>query len=591
MAASLDRRGPDSGGVWQDEYVTLIFRRLAVIDLAGGGQPMVAEEDGRVLAVLNYTGEVFNFAELRDDLRRRGHRFRTRSDTEVVLRAYLEWGAACAERLVGMFAFAVWDARTRELLLIRDRFGIYPLYYHRTPHGVIFGSEPKAVLAHPDVPAVVDLDGLREVLSFAPMPGRGVYRDVPEVEPGQIVRFGVGGMTATRYWRLTARPHTDDLPATVARVRELLEDSVAGQLVSDVPICVQLSGGLDSSVVAALAARALRERDGSTLRTFSIDFEGHVQRFRAGEMYGDPDAPYVAEMVRRLGSDHTEVVVGSGDLLDERVRAGVVRALDMPAPAGEMYTSLYLLSEHIRGHSTVTMTGDAADELFGGYRWFHEGWYRDRDAFPWLAASHRMEMLTGLLHRDLVADLGLEEHQRDHYHAALAEVPRLPGETGLDRRIREITYLNLTRYLRVILDRKDRMGMASALEGRVPFLDHRLVEYVFNVPWAMRSFDGREKSLLRAAARDLLPEAVLRRTKAPFPSTQDPAYARGLRARLAAILDDDRSPVRPLLDLRRAEAVLHTPDHGARSGVTRLSLDLAVQLDHWLTGNAVELVR
>jgi asparagine synthase (glutamine-hydrolysing) len=476
MTATLDRRGPDSGGVWQDDRITLMFRRLAVIDLTGGAQPMVAEEDGRTLAVLNYTGEVFNFVELRDELRCRGHRFRTGSDTEVVLRAYLEWGAACAERLVGMFAFAVWDVRTRELLLVRDRFGIYPLYYHHGPHGVIFGSEPKAVLAHPDVAGVVDLDGLREMLSFAPTPGSGVYRDVPEVRPGHIVTFSPTGRTSTCYWRLTARPHADDLPTTVATVRELLEHSVAGQLVADVPICVQLSGGLDSSAVAALAARSLRERGGGPLRTFSVDFAGHVERFRAGEMYGDPDPPYVDEMARWIGSDHTDIVVDSDDLLDPGARAAVVRALDMPAPGGEMYTSLYLLSTRIREQSTVTMTGDASDELFGGYRWFHESFYRDIDGFPWLGASHRMEMLTGLLDRGLVGELDLEGHQRERYAAALDEVPELPGESSAERRIRQITYLNLTRYLRVILDRKDRMGMASALEGRVPFLDHRLVD-------------------------------------------------------------------------------------------------------------------
>ena len=589
MAATLDRRGPDSGGVWRDENVALIFRRLAVIDLAGGLQPMVADEDGRPLAVLDYTGEVFNFVELRSELESYGHRFRTRSDTEVVLRAYLQWGAACAEHLVGMFAFAVWDVRTRELVLIRDRFGIYPLYYYPTEHGVIFGSEPKALLAHPDVPAVVDLDGMREMLSFAPTPGRSPYQGMWEVKPGHIVRFSRDATTTSCYWRLEARPHEDDLETTIATVRALLEASIAGQIVSDVPICAQLSGGLDSSAIAALAARALDARGGGQLRTFSIDFAGHVERFRATEMYRNPDAPFATEMAKWIGSDHTDIVVDSADLLDEGARAGVIRAMDMPAPGGEMYTSLYLLSGAIRQKSTVTLTGDASDELFGGYLWFHDEWYRSAQTFPWLAASHRMEMLTGLLDRDLTARIDLDAAAREHYRDAIAEVPVLAGEAPPDRRIREITYLNLTRYLRIILDRKDRMGMSSALEGRVPFLDHRLVEYVFNVPWAMRNFDGREKSLLRAAVRDLLPPSILDRVKAPFPTTQDPAYAAGLRGQLAAIVQDEHAPVRRLLDLGRAEAALRAPDFGARLGITRLSVDMAVQMNLWLRDHEVVL--
>jgi len=587
MASTMDRRGPDGGGRWHDAHAAMVFRRLAVIDLVGGSQPMVAEEDGHPVAVLNYSGEIFNYVELRTQLESHGHTFRTRSDTEVVLRAYLHWGTGCAERFVGMFAFAVWDIRRQELVLIRDRFGIYPLYYHRGAGAVVFGSEPKAVLAYPGVPAEVDVDGLRQMLSFAPVPGRSVYSGLSEVEPGHIIRFARSGTVSSHcYWRLPARPHTDDLDTTIATVRALLEDSVAGQIVSDVPICTLLSGGLDSSAIAALATRALGG-DGERLRTFSLDFAGHTQRFRPGEMYAQPDAPYASAMATWLRSDHTDVVIDSTDLLDDTARAGVIRALDMPSPGGDQYTSLYLLCQTVRTKSTVMITGDAADELFGGYLWYHDTWYRDAATFPWLAASHRMEMLTGLLDRGLVGRLDLENASRDHYADALREVPVLPGETGLDRRIREITYLNVTRYLRVVLDRKDRMGMASALEGRVPFLDHRLVEYVANVPWAMHTFDGREKSLLRAAVRDLLPPSILDRVKAPYPTTQDPAYATGLRTRLAAILDDPCAPVRPLLDLDRAEAALRGPAFGARLGITRLSVDLAVQLNQWLADRPV----
>jgi asparagine synthase (glutamine-hydrolysing) len=585
MASTLDRRGPDSSGVWCDAHAALAFRRLAVIDPVGGGQPMVANDDGRPVAVLDYTGEVFNFVELRTELQGYGHTFRTASDTEVVLRAYQQWGADCAHHLVGMFAFAVWDVRTRELVLIRDRFGIYPLFYAVRDGGVVFASEPKAVLAHPCVPAVVDLDGLREMLSFAPVPGRSAYQGIAEVKPGHCIVFSAGKAVSQCYWRLTAMPHTDGLVTTVDTVRQMLERSVTEQMVADVPICTQLSGGLDSSAVAALAARAV----GGRLRTFSLDFTGHAARARRSEMYGDPDAPYARRVAEWIGSDHTEIVLDSADLLDDGARAEVVRALDAPAAAGDLYTSLYLLCQRLRTESTVSITGDGADEYFGGFRWFHDDWYRNAVTFPWLAASHKMEMATGLLDRDLVGRLDLDGAARQNYSDALAEVPQMPGDDALERRVREITYLNITRYLRVVLDRKDRMGMASSLEGRVPFLDHRLVEYVSNVPWSLRSFDGREKSLLRAAAADLLPPEVLTRVKAPFPTTTDPAYAAGLRERLALLLADSDAPVHALLDRDRAQAALRGPDFGARLGVTRHSVDAALQLNRWLTDRPVVL--
>lgn len=258
MTATQVCRGPDAGGLHLERHAALGHRRLAVIDVEGGVQPMTVEHDGRTLAALTYSGEVYNHRELRAELEAAGHRFRTRSDTEVVLHAYLEWGEHLAERLNGMFAFAVWDARSEELLLVRDRMGVKPLHYHPTPDGVVFGSEPKALLAHPDVPAVVDLDGLRELLALARTPGLTPYRGIAEVRPGHVVRVRRTGVTVRRYWALEAREHTQDLATTVATVRALLDDIVHRQLDADVPLCSLLSGGLDSSAVTALAAKALR---------------------------------------------------------------------------------------------------------------------------------------------------------------------------------------------------------------------------------------------------------------------------------------------------------------------------------------------
>ncbi|WP_441247460.1 asparagine synthase (glutamine-hydrolyzing) [Kitasatospora sp. McL0602] len=589
MRGALALRGPDAVSEWSSPQALFVPRRLAVVDLEGGHQPAIATDDeGRETVVLSYTGEVFNFVELRDELRSRGHQFRDRSDTEVVLRAYQEWGAACAERLRGMFAFAVWDVQREELVLVRDRFGIYPLFYAETPKGFAFGSEPKALFTTGLVKPVVDRAGLLEAFSFTPSPGYSVFKDTREVVPGEVVRYGRNGVTRHRYWQFTPAEHTDDLPTTERRVRELLEDIVRRQVAADVPISSMLSGGLDSSAICALVNRVVGGE--KPLKTFSMEFAYHLENFRPDEVHDSPDSPYVAKMAAHLGSDHRELLINRDHLVDPEGQAAVVRAMDRPAAGLDMYVSLYRLSQEVRRFSTVTLTGDGSDELFGGYVWFHDPFYVESDTFPWLGASHQMEFLSGLLDRELYAELDFPGYVRDRYREAIAEVPLTGSEDPHERRMREITYLNMTRYLRVVLDRKDRLGMAASIEGRVPFCDHELAEYVYNVPWHMKIADGREKSLLRAAVRDLLPTSVLERKKSPYPSVQDPAYRVALREQLRAIRADRNNDVNELLDAKRVESALTDKSFGLRAGVTRMSVEAAVQLHHWLSsGVTVEL--
>ena len=587
MIDELARRGPDDLGVWTTAQVALGVRRLSVIDVAGGRQPMVDQGRDRPAVALAYTGEVFNFAELRSDLAARGHSFQTDSDTEVVLRAYLEWGTACADRLTGMFAFAVWDGRSEELILIRDRFGIYPLYYAEVDGGLAFGSEIKALLRHPGVEPEVDVEGLRAIVSFVKAPENGIFRGVKEMLPGTVLRFGRAGAKITTYWSLTAQEHTDDLDTTVATVRELLEESVRQQVVSDVPLGAFLSGGLDSSAIAALAAREMRRAGHDKLRTYSVDYAGHAESFKPDEVRSTPDFPFVEKMAAHLDTMHTRVVLTTDELMEPEVRDTVLRARDFPTSLGDLDTSLYLLCKAFRQDCTVSLTGDAADELFGGYHWFLDPRYRQTAKLPWLEFARRMlgknQMRnTGLLQQDLVDVLDSDEAEDDLYRRAVAEVPTLDGESETDRQMRVMTHLNLTGYLRIILDRKDRIGMATALEGRVPFCDHRLVQYVYNVPWQMKSFDGREKSLLRAAVKDLLPPSVLYRQKAGYPPTDDPRYNEVLHDRVGELLRDEDAPVRPILDLDVARSYLADPTGPASERVNRFSMEMILQLDAWL---------
>ncbi|MGH3391107.1 MAG: asparagine synthase (glutamine-hydrolyzing) [Actinomadura sp.] len=592
MTDTMACRGPDAEGMWLSPHAALGHRRLSIIDLEGGRQPMSVEADGRTVAVLTYSGEVYNFRELRAELTGHGHRFRTSSDTEVVLHAYLRWGEDFVDHLNGMYALAIWDVHGEALLLVRDRMGIKPLFYRPTPHGVVFGSEPKALLANPEVDRVVDADGLRELFGFVKTPERAPFRGMYEVRPGQLVRVGRAGITKRRYWRLEAREHTDDLDTTVRTVRGLLEDIVDRQLISDVPLCALLSGGLDSSAVTALAAAALAAQGGGAVRSFAVDFAGYTEHFSADAMRDTPDAPYVHELAAHVGADHTDIVLSTADLMEPAVRGAVLRAVDQPNPMGDMFTSLYLLFRAIRGHSTVALSGESADEVFGGYRWFHDPEAVAADTFPWLGMVAGGEHGNAwLLDAGLLALLDLPGYREASYRAALAEVPYLDGVTGPERRMREICYLHLTRFVQILLDRKDRMSMASGLEVRVPFCDHRLVEYVFNTPWSMKTFDGREKSLLRAAAADLLPESVLQRRKSPYPSTQDPGYERALRDELGKLLAREDAPVRDLLDMDRARALAENADPVGPVSLeaSRQDIEMALQLDAWLDRYDVRL--
>ncbi|WP_435602939.1 asparagine synthase (glutamine-hydrolyzing) [Streptomyces sp. bgisy130] len=593
MTETMACRGPDAAGLWSDTHAAFGHRRLAVIDLDGGKQPMTVTHDGRTLLVITYSGEVYNYRELRAELEQLGHTFRTRSDTEVVLHAYLQWGEAFAERLNGMYALALWDPRSRQLLLVRDRMGIKPLYYHPTPDGVLFGSEPKAILAHPAVRPTVDAEGLAELITFTKTPGHAVYQGMHEVRPGHLVRVGRGGVTVKRYWALTAREHTDDLGATVAHIRALLDDIVDRQLIADVPLCTLLSGGLDSSALTALAARALAAQGRGPVRSFAVDFTGYTENFRPDDLRGTPDGPYAHALAEHVRAEHQDIVLDTAALMDPGHRAAVLAARDLPNGFGDGDTSLYLLFKAIREQSTVALSGESADEVFGGYRWFHDPEAVHADTFPWIAAGLSGRFAGGggtreaLLDRGLLGKLDLPGYTARRYREALAEVPRLDSETGLQRRMREISYLHLTRFVQILLDRKDRASMAVGLEVRVPFCDHRLVDYVFNTPWPMKTFDGREKSLLRAATREVLPDAVADRVKSPYPSTQDPRYIEALRDELKELAADRAAPVRPLLD---SGALAQATADGATPGI-RPGAELVLGMNAWLrtTGTTLEL--
>ncbi|MFD9957704.1 asparagine synthase (glutamine-hydrolyzing) [Amycolatopsis sp. NPDC058986] len=572
MTTTLTPRGPDASGVWLSRQAAFGHQRLAVLDIEGGTQPMVRED-----VVLTYSGEIYNHHELRDELRRRGHHFTTRSDTEVVLRAYQEWGDAMADRLVGMYAFAIWDETKRHLLLVRDRLGVKPLYWSAIDGGIAFASEPKALFEHPELEPTVDTAGLREAYSLLFNTGPTLWAGVRELPPGTLLSLTPDGRRERTYWQLEVHEHTDDRDATVAKVTELLNAATRSQVEADVPLCSLLSGGLDSTVVTALAADELGQA-GTTLRSYAVDYSDQAEKFTGDVLRTGHDTPFATEAGAFIGTEHDTVVLDPKLLLDPDHRAAVVACRDSPIGVGDMDTSLYLLFGRIREHSTVALSGEAADEVFAGYPWFHTPRAIEATTFPWLLVTDDEAAMP--MHPDLAPVLRIGEYQADTYTDALAAVPHLPGEDAVEYRQRELQHLSLTRWLRQLLHRKDRLSMARGLEVRVPYCDHRLVEYAFSIPWRIKAFDGREKSVLRAAARGLAPESVLMRPKNHYPATHHPDYNRGLQDLARAALSGSDT-LRGLVDEAKVKPVLDCAPEKLAWG-HRLRLERVVDLGLWL---------
>ncbi|MBP1543646.1 MAG: asparagine synthase (glutamine-hydrolyzing) [Oscillospiraceae bacterium] len=355
MSAALAPRGPDAKGEYSDTAAYLVHRRLIVVDPENGRQPMT---EGSYTIV--YNGELYNTAEIREQLQRDGMTFDGHSDTEVVLKAFIRYGEDCARLFNGIFAFAVWDSRRRRLFLCRDRIGVKPPFYSFADGGIIFASEIKALLKNPAVKPVITREGVMDIMLIGPAKrvGGGVFRDIAEIPPAHYAYFDEDGFTMMRYWELKAAPHTEGFEDTARHVRELITDAVKRQLVSDVPLCCFLSGGLDSSVISAIAAEEFRKR-GEQLCTWSIDYRDNHRNFTASSFQPDEDAPWIVKMAEYIGSDHTDVVLDTPALTDALDDA--VLARDLPGMA-DVDSSLYLFCREIKKRFPVALSGECADE-------------------------------------------------------------------------------------------------------------------------------------------------------------------------------------------------------------------------------------
>ncbi len=537
LKATMLRRGPDDFGVFSGGALTLLHARLAVIDLAGGRQPMSLTV-GQECYTLVYNGELYNTRELRQELEALGHRFSGHSDTEVVLHGYAQWGLECLTRFNGIFAFAVWEQKARRLVLARDRMGVKPLFYAEHQGGFLFASELKTILAYPGFQAAIDAQGAGELLLLGPgrTPGSGVFRGIRELEPGCYGIYEAGSFRWKRYWKLTDGVHDHSLEETLEAVRYLVTDAIRRQMVSDVPLGTFLSGGLDSSIISAVCARELGSQ-GKRLPTFSVDYEHNREFFRPGKFQPTSDADFVGIMEQAIGSRPHRVTLTAQELADALEDA--TRARDLPGMA-DVDFSLLLLCREIRKEVTVALSGECADEVFGGYPWYRDPEVRQQDGFPWAQSTAlRQSLMTGSLQSKLDA----QEFVHSRYRQTLAESDISPEASPLERRMKEMVNLNFRWFMQTLLDRKDRMSMDCSLEVRVPFCDWRIAQYLYRVPWEMKDLGGVEKGLLRKAMEGLLPEAVLWRKKSPYPKTYDPTYLSLMTHRMEALLQTPKAPL------------------------------------------------
>ena len=582
MLSTMSLRGPDARGIVTHGQCTLLHSRLTIIDPEGGRQPMELSWAGEQYVIV-YNGELYNTTELRRELEVLGHRFNGYSDTEVVLHSYAQWKEKCLDRLNGIFSFGIWETKRQRLFLARDRIGVKPLFYMHKKEQLIFASEIKTILTVPGIRAELDEDGAAQLLLLGPgrLPGSGVFKNMQELEPGCFAYYESGKLCLYRYWRLMDREHTDSLEETVEKVRYLLTDAIRRQMISDMPIGTFLSGGLDSSIITAVCAKEMAD----ALPTFSVDYWNNELYFQSNKFQPDSDDDYIRLMQRHLQTDHHWTVLSPQDIESHLEDATIAR--DLPGMA-DVDFSLLAFCKDIRKSVKVALSGECADEIFGGYPWYRDPEVRAVQGFPW---AQNTIYRCGLCTPDLKLDG--ESFVMDAYLQTCRESDILPENSPRERRMKEMMNLNFRWFMQTLLDRKDRMSMAASLEVRVPFCDYRIAEYLYAVPWEMKDLNGREKGLLRRAAEDLLPEEVLYRKKSPYPKILDPEYERRMDYRLMELMKQKDAPLWQLVQPKQLGKLLESnftwPWYGQ---LMRRPQTIAyfLQMDFWLRYYGVQFV-
>lgn len=551
MTETLERRGPDSEGIYESENVLLGHRRLIVVDPEGGKQPMIKIINGSKY-VLVYNGELYNTEELRKSLLEEGYFFDSYSDTEVLLMSYIAWGVNCIKKFNGIFAFAIYDEEKERVFLARDQMGVKPLFYSINNKNIIFASEIKAILANPMVKAQIDREGITELFALGPavVPGKAIYKNILEIAPANCLLISKENIKVWEYWKVTLEENKETVEEAAEHVRLLLFDAIKRQLVGDVPICTFLSGGLDSSAISAIAAEEFRNR-GKILNTYSIDYKDNEKYFKSSLFQPTSDKYWAFRMAEFIKSNHKNIVLNHKDLVLALKESTLAR--DLPGMA-DVDSSLLLFCKEIRKNFVVSLSGECADEIFGGYPWYTNEEMLNAKTFPW---SRAVGMRKSILN-EKIKKFNIEECAEYEYLKTLKQVPHFENEDKKNYRMKEMFYLNLKWFMVNLLNRKDRCSMYNSLEVRVPFADIRIVEYAFNLPAEIKLLHGREKGILRKALEGVLPEDVVYRKKSPYPKTHNPIYTEMVCKEMNKILSDNNSPILEIIDKKVVKEIVDT---------------------------------
>lgn len=583
ISESLKLRGPDGFGEYTKPYVTLIHRRLSVIDPEKGAQPM---SFGKY--VIAYNGEIYNTQEIKNTLISKGYSFDTQCDTEVVLKAYCEWKEKCCERLNGIFAFAVWDDAEHSLFVCRDRIGVKPLFYSSKNGVFAFASRIKSLLLIPEISAEIDENGLNEIFMLGPAKpiGSAVFKDISELPPASYMTVKNGNVSIKQYWRLTAKEHTDNEAQTIEKTHFLVTDAIKRQLVSDVPLCTFLSGGLDSSIISEIASREYLKR-GDRLTTYSVDYTDNDKFFKASVFQPNKDSDYINLISDYIKSQHKNIV------LDNKAVALALKesteARGLPGFT-DVDSSLMLFCREVKREHTVALSGECADEIFGGYPWYHNKAILFEDTFPW---SRSTDVRKSILKDGLLKNA--DEFVRSKYLETVSKTDYLESDGKTERRMREMFMLNMDWFMQTLLMRKDAMSMESSLEVRVPFCDYRIAEYAYNMPWSLKSLNGREKGILRKAFENELPEEIVYRKKSPYPKTYNPVYFNEVCRLTREVLADKDCPLYEMLNTKKLEELMENPDALTEPWYGQLMkgpqvLAYVVQIYYWIKEYKVKFV-
>lgn len=548
ISNTLKMRGPDAKGEYLTPDTALIHRRLSVIDPENGAQPM---HFGKYVIV--YNGEIYNAHEVREELKSYGYKFDTHCDTEVVLKAFAKWKEGSVKKLNGIFAYAVFDKEEKSLFLTRDRIGVKPCYYAKVGDIFAFASRIASLLCIEKIKPKVDKNGLNEIFMLGPAKtiGSGVFKDVSELPPASYLIYKDGHIIINRYWQLKAEENDETVQQAAEHTHFLVKDSIERQLVSDVPLATFLSGGLDSSIISKVASDYYKT-DGKQLNTYSVDYTDNDLYFKKSLFQPNKDSDYIGMMSEYIDSIHHNVVLDNTDVAMALGDAAIARGTYAFA---DIDSSLLLFCKEVKKDFTVCLSGECADEIFGGYPWYHRKEILFEDCFPW---SRTTDVRRRILNNGLLPDG--EEYMRSAYDNTIAQTSYLDSDTKLEKRMREMFVLNLNWFMQTLLARKDVMSMESSLEVRVPFCDYRLVEYAYNMPWDIKALDGREKGILRKAFENELPYDIVWRKKSPYPKTHNPVYFKCVCDLVRFALDDKDCVLHDMINRNEIENLISNPD-------------------------------